>query len=208
MANDLHSPLIRSQVVPPRKGRAMLESQDFNPTPKDLLLLERAFASRLRENDLCDLLEHLNGFTTHRFTGVYRFEPGWVVSVALFDRENPSIKLGADVKMKESYCWLTGLGDTSYVIEDACADSRLEGHAAREGVRSYVAVLLRDRNNAAWGTLCHFDFAPRSVSPGTQARLEAFRPLIEEMMVRDSDARWDPDAPSARREGAVAKAAN
>jgi hypothetical protein len=184
----------------------MLENQNFIPTPKELLLLERAFASRLRENDLFDLLEHLNGLTTHRFTGVYRFEPGWVVSVALFDRENPAVRLGADVKMKESYCWLTGLGDASYVIEDAWSDTRLEGHAARQDVRSYVAVALRDRNRAPWGTLCHFDFAPQTVTPGTQARLDAFRPLIEEMLVRDGAAHWDPDAPSACRDYTAARA--
>lgn len=162
-------------------------------------LISRAFASRLREDDLFDLLQYLNGLTDHRFTGVYQFEPGWVVSVALFDRENPHLRLGADVKMKESYCWLTGLNGTGFVIEDATCDARLSGHAAREEVRSYVAVLLHDRKGTPWGTLCHFDFAPRLTSPGTVARLEAFRPLIEEMFIRDKLARWDPDAPSLVR---------
>jgi hypothetical protein len=101
--------------------------------------------------------------------------------------------------MKESYCWLTGLGGASYVIEDACCDSRLAAHAARESVRSYVAVLLRDKTGAPWGTLCHFDFEPRTPAEGTQQRLELFRPLIEEMFVRDASAQWEPDAPSARR---------
>ena len=169
------------------------------PTVQELALISRAFSPRLREGDLFELLKYLNGLTDHRFTGVYRFEPGWVVSVTLWDRENPGLRIGADVKMKESYCWLTGLGESSYVIEDATVDSRLAGHAAREAVRSYVAVLLHDRHGKQWGTLCHFDFAPRTIDPLTKQRLEMFRPLIEEMFVRDSRSRWDPDAPSNQR---------
>ena len=166
---------------------------------QELALISKAFAPSLSEADLFELLKYLNGLTDHRFTGVYRFEPGWVVSVALWDRENPGIRIGADVKMKESYCWLTGTGEASFVIEDASVDSRLKGHAARDAVRSYVAVLLRDRTAKQWGTLCHFDFAPRALNPLTKARLEMFRPLVEEMFVRDRRGRWDPDAPSNQR---------
>lgn len=177
----------------------MTSSKIDGPTLEELTLMTTAFAPRLLEGDLFSLLEYLNRLTTHRFTGVYRFEPGWVVSVALWDRENPRIRIGADVKMKESYCWLTGLGGASYVIEDACDDARLDGHAAREAVRAYVAVVLRDKAGNPWGTLCHFDFQPRAVEPQTKARLEVFRPLIEEMFVRDDSAEWDPDAASNQR---------
>jgi hypothetical protein len=163
-------------------------------------LVARAFSARLREDDLHDVLHYLNGLTDYRFTGVYRFSPAWVVSVALFDRENPQLRLGADVKMKESYCWLTGLSDNAYVIEDAPNDARLGGHAARDDVRSYVAVLLRDMRRTAWGTLCHFDFAPRAASPGALAQLESIRPLIEELFVRDKTACWQPDAATLLRE--------
>lgn len=172
------------------------------PSEQELSLIARAFAPVLANGDIHALLEYLNRLTTHRFTGVYRFAPGWVLSVALWDREKPELQLGADVKMKESYCWLTGLtrpGECSYVIEDAMSDGRLEGHAARTEVRSYVAVLLRDEHGAPWGTLCHFDFAPRSITPETLAHLEAFRPLVEEMLVHGTAAEWDPDVPSGPR---------
>lgn len=169
-----------------------------DPSPDELALIARVFASQLLDGDLYDLLAHLNGRAPHRFTGVYRFEPGWVVSVALFDREAPDVRIGADVKMKESYCWLTGLGG-GYVIEDASADPRLQGHAAREEVRSYLAVLLRDKRGTPWGTLCHFDFAPRSPATENMRDLELFRPLIEEMFVRETAAHWAPDVPSGGR---------
>jgi len=168
--------------------------------PSDQLsLVARAFAPVMDDDGLYDVLAYLNRLTTYRFTGVYRFEPGWVVSVALFDRTNPHLRIGADVKMKESYCWLTGLGGDSYVIEDATRDGRLAGHAACESVRAYVAVVLRDRRGAPWGTLCHFDFEPRTADPEAREWLEAARPLIEELFVRDEHARWDPEASSERR---------
>ncbi|HEY4133378.1 MAG TPA: hypothetical protein VGM50_22355 [Gemmatimonadaceae bacterium] len=154
----------------------------------------RAFASRLREDDLHDVLLYLNGLTDYRFTGVYRLTPGWTVSVALCDRENPQLRLGANVKMTESYCWLTGVNNEALVIEDAPNDVRLGGHAARDAVRSYAAVLLRDVTRAAWGTLCHFDFSPRLSDPQTIAQLDIMRPLLEEMFVRDRAAPWHLEA--------------
>lgn len=169
------------------------------PNSDDLALLALAFTPELVDRNVRTLLRILNGRTNHRFTGVYRFEPGWVVSVALWDREKPDLEIGADVKMKESYCWLTGLGESSYVIEDACADARLDGHAAQHDVRAYAAVLLRDRSARPWGTLCHFDFEPRQTDPRALRDLETYRPLIEEMLVRDVPSAWDPDAPTEPR---------
>ena len=172
-----------------------------NPNPAlERGFVARAFASRLREDDLHELLCYLNGLTDYRFTGVYQFTPGWVASVALCDRESPQLHLGADVKMKESYCWLTGMSEAAYVIEDAQCDTRLGGHAARDEVRSYVAILLRDMNRTPWGTLCHFDFAPRPAVPGVLEQLECMRPLVEELFVRDKTACWEPDAPSLPRQ--------
>lgn len=204
---DMHG----SESTSQSKSRSMSHSErqtkshgarPSSASEQERSLVARAFAPTLASGDIRVLLEYLNGLTTHRFTGVYRFAPGWVMSVALFDRENPALQLGADVKMKESYCWLTGLtrpGDCSYVIEDAMSDARLEGHAARTEVRSYVAVLLRDEGGTPWGTLCHFDFAPRTMASETLEHLEAFRPLVEEMLVHGTAAEWDPDAPSGPR---------
>lgn len=184
----------------PTPGEAPRNTASAAEQSRELSLLALAFAPRLREDDLFELLAYLNGLTSHRFTGVYQFEPGWVVSVALFDRENPELRLGADVKMKESYCWLAGLDGGGFVIEDATSDPRLAAHAARDEVRSYIAVLLHDRAGTPWGTLCHFDFVPRKAERANLAQLESFRPLVEEMFIREKRARWEPDVPSRPRE--------
>ena len=48
-----------------------------NPNPAlERGFVARAFASRLREDDLHELLCYLNGLTDYRFTGVYQFTPG------------------------------------------------------------------------------------------------------------------------------------
>lgn len=166
------------------------------PSAREIALACQAFAGSLHEDHIVELLEYLNKLSTHRFTGIYRFEPGWVVSVALYDRANPNLRIGANVKMKESYCWLTGITGAGYVIEDATRDPRLDGHAARDEVRSYIAVLLRDKHDVPWGTLCHFDFEPREATPEMLEQLNMFRPLVEELLVRDRRACWAPDAPS------------
>jgi hypothetical protein len=178
---------------------AMLESTPQNLDSVEMSLVARAFGESLCEDDLYALLQHLNRSTSYRFTGVYRFEPGWVVSVALYDRENPATRLGSDVKMKESYCWLTGLAGGRVIIEDATCDPRLGAHAARDEVRSYIAVLLRDTAGRQWGTFCHFDFAPHALDGAALDRLDILRPLVEEMFVRDKRAIWDPEAPSSPR---------
>jgi GAF domain-containing protein len=124
-------------------------------------------------------LQLLNQTTTYRFTGVYCFEPDWVRSVVLFDRENPMLRIGADVPMKESYCLYTARAGEVLVIENAPKDPRWNGHAARDSVLSYVAVLLADRAGTPLGTLCHFDFCGREVPPGSIEILSAVRPTVE-----------------------------
>lgn len=163
-------------------------------------LIARAFASRMRDDDLHDVLCYLNSLTDYRFTGVYRLTPGLVVSIALCDREHPDRRLGTNVRMADSYCWLTGTGDSAYTIEDAPNDARLGGHAARDNVKSYLAVLLRDASGQSWGTLCHFDVVPRPAPADALAQLEGMRPLLEELFVRDRAAAWQSDAASLLHE--------
>ena len=139
----------------------------------------REVEDALRNEGLFGALRVLNRTTRHRFTAVYRFESGWVRSVVLFDRENPDLRVGADVPMKESYCVLVADAGDSFRIENALSDSRLIGHHARNTVLCYCAVHLVDAEGASWGTLCHYDLHPAEIEEGTMAVLEAVRPAIE-----------------------------
>jgi hypothetical protein len=124
-------------------------------------------------------LSALNRATTFRFTGVYRFQSQTVVSVVLFDRKNPHLRIGADVPWQDSYCRLTAEQGTSCEITDAVTDSRLWTHAARESVRSYVGVLLKKRDGTPLGTLCHFDLVPHRIDPVAAESLQAVRRDVE-----------------------------
>jgi hypothetical protein len=159
------------------------------------------FESVLQDQGLFEALGYLNSTTDHRFTGIYRFEPDWVRSVLLFDRGNPHLRAGADVRMKESYCMLTQQSGEPYCIENAQFDPRLLRHAARDSVLSYGAVHLLGPEGLSWGTLCHFDFRPRPITPEMIEALEAVRPAVERAVWVQHSSLQEPreTAPSLSR---------
>lgn len=137
------------------------------------------FRHALAEHSLHEALGVLNRTTEFRFTGVYRFEKDLVVNVVLFDRQNPALRIGEDVRLNESYCRYTALAGDRYTIEDSASDPRLLTHAAREAVMSYGAVLLTDEDGSPLGTLCHFDVCPRPLTVDIYQHLALVRPDVE-----------------------------
>jgi hypothetical protein len=99
--------------------------------------------------------------------------------VVLFDRENPHLRVGADVPMKESYCVLTADSGAEFRIENALTDPRLTGHKAQAAVLCYCAVHLMDSQGNSWGTLCHYDFRPAEIRDGTLTVLRAVQPHFQ-----------------------------
>ena len=148
--------------------------------PARALDLADTVRATLAQAGLHAALRLLNGTTSYRFTGVYCFEPEWVRSYVLYDRENPALEVGANVRMKESYCMYTARAGAPLVIENAPQEPRWLGHAARDSVLSYVAVLLLDSDGLPLGTLCHFDFCGRELPPGTLELLLEVRESVQE----------------------------
>lgn len=142
----------------------------------------REFGEALETDGLHRALAVLNRTSPYRFTGVYCFEPGWVRSLVLFDRKNPHLQVGADVPMKESYCMFTARSEESLVIVNAPEEARWAGHAARESVLAYTAVLLLDPSGEPLGTLCHFDFSARDLPPQTLDLLTLVRRSVQEYL--------------------------
>ncbi len=130
-------------------------------------------------HDLYEALRLLNESTPYRFTGIYRFEGGVVKNVALYDRENPACRVGADVPWFDSYCMMTAESGGECEIQHSLDDPRLTCHAARLTVQSYCAVLLRTSGGEPLGTLCHYDVQPRETRPGVFEGLRACRELVE-----------------------------
>lgn len=136
-------------------------------TPAALSLFEEHLS-----HSLLEALEYLNLRTRYRYTGVYRFDPPMLRNVVLFDRENPSLSSGCDVRMDETYCSIVGARSAPYAIEDATLEDELVMHPARLSVVSYCGVPLRSPDGSCVGTLCHFDDRPRLLPCGELSLLE------------------------------------
>ena len=117
-------------------------------------------------------LRRLNARTRYRFTGIYRFDPPLLRNVALFDRENPALRLSDDAVMRETYCSLVGERAAPLAVTDGEHDPRAAQTGAWRTLRAYCGVPLRDASGAVVGTLCHFDPRPRLPGPADQALLE------------------------------------
>jgi hypothetical protein len=133
-------------------------------------------------------LASLNATSCHRFTGVYRFEGDWVKCVLLFDRNNPDLRVGENVRWRDSYCRLTAQAGDRCEIRNSLADARLESHSARQAVQSYCAVLLYTRVGTPLGTLCQFDTQPRATPELTFNYLSAAAPAVERFLTRSARA--------------------
>lgn len=140
-------------------------------------LVER-FSVLLEGESIHAALAFLNARTRHRFTGVYRFDPPMLRSVCLFDRENPTLRLGGDTPMRETYCALVGERAAPFWTADATLDVRLGAHPARDSVIAYFGVPLLGDDGACVGTLCHFDLRPRLAPIGELQLLERAAPLV------------------------------
>ena len=145
------------------------------------------FARTLATSGLHDALRLLNSRTAHRFTGLYRFDPPWLRSLALCDAHVPGVTRGDDVEMDATYCALVGTFERPFTTEDTAADERLRHHPARDTVRSYCGVLLWTASGDAFGTLCHFDVVPCDVPSQEIALMEAAARLLMERLERDDD---------------------
>jgi hypothetical protein len=140
-------------------------------------LVER-FSVVFEEEGMHGALAFLNARTRHRFTGVYRFDPPMLRSLSLFDRENPTLRLGGDTPMRETYCSLVGQMAAPFWTDDAGHDARVAAHPARESVIAYCGVPIRADDGSCFGTLCHFDLRPRLAPLGELPLLERAAVLL------------------------------
>ncbi len=136
------------------------------------------FATHLKGEGLRAALGYLNSQTRFRYTGAYRLTPPLLCSIEIFDRENPSVALFAEVEMQTTYCSIVGEVKRGLAVDDAALDDRVSTHPARERYAAYCGVPLRRRDGEPFGTLCHFDPRPRIGTAGQLELLERVAPLI------------------------------
>lgn len=146
------------------------------------------FTVLLEHEGLHRALAFLNGRTRHRYTGLYRFEPPMLRSVCLFDRENPSLHIGGDSPMQETYCSIVGQLERSFSTSDAAVDKRLATHPARTSIQAYCGSPIVNDGGTCIGSLCHFDVRPRLVPANEIPVLEVIARLLADACLTDGTA--------------------
>lgn len=116
------------------------------------------FCKQLTRRGLLSALRFLNGRTTHRFTGIFRFDGDMLRSAALVDKWNPEVTVGDDVPLSQAYCaHLYSTGEPLQVAHGP-TDPRVPW-MADSPVVSYCGALICDELGGRWGAVCHFDTA-------------------------------------------------
>ena len=136
------------------------------------------FAIHLEADGLHTALGYLNSRTRFRYTGAYRFAAPLLCSIEIYDRENPTLRLCAEVEMKTTYCSIVGVHHEALAVDDAEHDGRVSTHPARERFAAYCGVPLRGPEGQPFGTLCHYDPRPRIGSSDQITLLERVAPLV------------------------------
>ena len=124
------------------------------------------------------VLVYLNRLSDHRFTALYRFDSERLRNVYFFDRERPDVETCPDIPVMASYCVFVRNSRNTFVTVDSLADERVTGHPKRLEVRSYCGVPLVDEDGRAFGTICHFDALPLSISDENVELMEAVAPML------------------------------
>ena len=134
------------------------------------------FAALLQQQGVHEALGYLNHRTPHRYTGVFRFDGDMLRSEALFDRNRPEVRTGADAPLATTYCSLVGRSEAPVQIFDTAVDPQALG--IETPVVSYCGALIRDGQGKAFGTLCHYDLQRCQERTTDQTLLEAAAQLL------------------------------
>ena len=142
----------------------------------------------LKKDGIQSAAHYLNGRVPHRFTTIYRLDNEVFTEVEMVD------KLGADTANMpkqtpycESLCRFPVLHGT-FTSSHTWVDPRLKGLQYPSAVGSYTGVTLPLSNGALYGTLCHYDFAPQSISHFEYQFLKLAAKLIARHMLENDEA--------------------
>jgi GAF domain-containing protein len=136
------------------------------------------FKTLLKEQGMRPALRFINSQSAHRFTGVYRFDGPTLRNVCLVDKEDESAPLQEDVPVESAYCLYVRDTGALFRLDDSLTDPRVEGHPLQQMVRAYCGIPLMTYSGQILGSLCHFDFTPRSISDPEVYILESIAPYI------------------------------
>jgi len=142
---------------------------------KKILQFDRVLA----DGGILPALAFLNSSARYRYTAVSRFDAPVLRNLFVFDRKNPRILYGGTAHvLEETYGALVQRHKQPFRTDDALKDGRLQFHAARVTVLSYLGVPVRLPTGALWGVLAHFDHEPRVAPVGEVELLQQIIPSL------------------------------
>ena len=149
------------------------------PAPPALADPTALVAAALAAGGVSAALAALNALTPFRYTALYRFDATHARNLHFFDRENPAAPdPGDDIPLTATYCVYVRRANRPFVLADALADIRADGHPAQKEVRAYCGVPVQDAGGRVVGSLCHFDHRPVPDADAAADLTEAVAPLL------------------------------
>lgn len=122
-----------------------------------------AFTRVLRDEGVNAALRYLNGRVEHRCTAIYRLRDMTVANLYLYDRLGQLLPESlAVVPLGDSFCQ-HALRDGALRISDSRESDQVTGSPFKGVVIAYHGLPLVGRDGNLFGTLCHFDFEPRTL---------------------------------------------
>src|ERR1019366_4542336 len=143
----------------------------------------RDFRAVLDAQGMHQALGFLNRRTSHRFTGIFRFDGKILHGLHVFDREHPVPSPGSDAPLRETYAAIVEAERQPFVVWDSHLAPKLAERLPRARERAYCGVLLRRANGLPFGTICHFDPSPVAPSPDVLGLLLLVAPLVSSAVV-------------------------
>lgn len=145
------------------------------PTHREIV--ER-FRETLVSHGLLEAMRFVNARSSHRFTAIYYFDGPMLRNLFLVDREDPAVRACPDVPVEETYCVYVRETGAPFQMDASLADPRVEGHPKQQSVQSYCGFPILAGDGTLWGSICHFDYAPRHPDEAEIAVLEAITPMV------------------------------
>lgn len=139
----------------------------------------------LASKGVVEALRVLNARISYRYTALYRFEDGTLRSLALIDRLDPARTKGEDVPVETSFCWMVQRDRSSFSTNEGKLDPRVAGLPLNGDITTYCGALVRNGDGTPFGTICHFDHVPRSISEAELAVLVRFAPALARIVAND-----------------------
>lgn len=145
------------------------------PTPRHIVA---RFREVLVSHGMLEAMRYASSQSVHRFTAIYYFDGPVLRNLLLVDREDPAVQRCPDLPVLESYCVYVRETVARFQVDAAASDARVEGHAKQHVVQSYCGIPILAADGTLWGTICHFDYAPRHFDDDEVAVLEAIAPMV------------------------------